>query len=436
MKNHHFLLISCPAQGHINPCLQLSKCLIQSGGHVTFATTVHGLGQIKSLPSLPGLSFASFSDGFDNGTKLTDDPNHVMSQMKRVSSQSLTNLILSLSSKQHNKPITFLIYSILLPWAAAVARDLSIPSAFLCIQSATAFAIYNHYFNREQDSPHVSILPTFLEHIQTLEDDPNPCVLLNTYDVLEKEAIAAVSFMNPISIGPLIDPCPFLDEKDQSNESFSCDLFEASPNKDYLQWLDSKPNSSVVYVSFGSMVVLQAKQIIEVLLGLLNSGRPFMWPIHSSKYRGEEDEDKIAMKEIIEGVEQEKGLIIPYWCSQVEVLCHRSVGCFVAHCGWNSTVESLAAGVPVVGCPQFSDQTTNAKMVEEVWGNGVRAKGNEDGIIVKEEIKRCVDEVMSDGEKGEDIRRNATKWKGLVKEALKEGGSSSQHLKLFMERLM
>ncbi|KAJ7962107.1 Glycosyltransferase [Quillaja saponaria] len=137
-----------------------------------------------------------------------------MSQMKRVGSQLLTNLILSLSRKQHNKPITFLIYSILLPWAAAVARDLSIPSAFLCVQSATAFAIYNLVTTLIWKKVCIKNIKMTL-----LEDDPNPCVLLNTYDV---QAIAAVSFMNPIAIGPLIDPCYFLEINLTSHLAVTC----------------------------------------------------------------------------------------------------------------------------------------------------------------------------------------------------------------------
>ena len=96
-------------------------------------------------------------------------------------------------------------------------------------------------------------------------------------------------------------------------------------------------------------------------------------------------------------------------------------------------MESLVAGVPVVGCPQFSDQSTNAKMVEDLWGTGIRARVNheeEDGIVKREEIKRCVEIVMGlNGEKGEEIRKNAAKWRGLSLEA-----SSNVNLRAFMEK--
>ncbi|CAN1323532.1 Phloretin 4'-O-glucosyltransferase [Linum perenne] len=112
------------------------------------------------------------------------------------------------------------------------------------------------------------------------------------------------------------------------------------------------------------------------------------------------------------------------WCSQVEVLSHEAVGCFVSHCGWNSTLESICLGVPVVGFPQFSDQPTNAKLLEDVWRTGVRV-----------EIRRCLELVMGEGEVREQVRRNACKWKQLARDAVREGGSSHNNLKAFVDQI-
>ncbi|KAK3199868.1 hypothetical protein Dsin_023283 [Dipteronia sinensis] len=457
MKNLHFLLITYSAQGHINPTLQLAKRLLCSGASkVTFATTVHGLSKMKTLPSHDGLSYASFSDGFDDGTKPKGDPHHIMSEFKRVGSQTLTHLIQNLSKEGH--PVDFLVYGLILPWAAEVARDMSITSALLCSQSASAFAIYHHFFNTHQGiynnnnnippsivnlpgllffaqedlpsfllptDPHASIIPCVREHFQNLEKDPNPCVLLNTFDALEEEAIKNFgNNINLVSIGPLVP---------SDNKRAGCDLFEDS--KQYIEWLNNKPDRSVVYVSFGSMAVLQRKQMEEIFHGLVSTGIPFLWVIRSLE---DDDEFKEMIISELDGDNNnnnnKQGLIVP-WCSQVEVLSHQSVGCFVTHCGWNSTLESLVAGMPVVGCPQFSDQLMNAKMVEDLWGTGIRARVNheeeEDGIVKREEIKRCVEIVIGlDGEKGEEIRKNAAKWRGLSLEA-----SSDVNLRAFMEKL-
>ncbi|KAJ6867072.1 UDP-glycosyltransferase 75C1-like [Populus alba x Populus x berolinensis] len=424
MENKHFLVISMPGQGHINPMFQLGKCLIHAGaGRVTFATTAHGLTQVKAFPSLENLHYASFSDGFDDGIKPTNDPHRIMAELKRVGSQTLTELLLSLSKE--GNPVSYLIYTLLLPWAADVARDMSIPSVFLCILSTIAFAlcycffeerdgVYDSNDNRSPSSiempglplftskdmpsfllpndPHAStLIPLFQHHIQALEKDSKPCVLLNTSDCLEEEAIRLISNLNPIPIGPLVSYA-FLDEN--------------------------------------NLAVLQKNQMEKILLGLTGTCRPFLWVIRPSAGSNDREfEEKIRDK-----VNEEVGLIVP-WCSQMEVLTHESIGCFMMHCGWNSTLESLATGVPVLGFPQFSDQTTNAKMVEEVWRTGVRARVNEDGTLEAEEIERCLEMVMGGGQRGEEIRRNAKKWKGLTLEAVMEGGSSSNNLNAFLEKI-
>ncbi|PPD80491.1 hypothetical protein GOBAR_DD22594 [Gossypium barbadense] len=125
-------------------------------------------------------------------------------------------------------------------------------------------------------------------------------------------------------------------------------------------------------------------------------------------------------------------MVVP-WCSQVEVLSHPSLGCFVTHCGWNSTLESLVTGVPVVAFPQWTDQGTSAKLIEDVWGTGVRVSGNEEGIVERDEIVRCLDLVMGDDEKGMEVKKNVEKWKGLAREVAMKGGSMDMNLKAFVD---
>ncbi|KAI5653762.1 hypothetical protein M9H77_30949 [Catharanthus roseus] len=456
MKNHRFLLITLPVQGHLNPTLQLAKRLASTGAHVTFATTIYGRNRLKSLRNFDGLSYSFFSDGQDDEeSRKNGDFTTYMERAKIVVAGEVTKLIQTFADE--GKPITLVIYGFLLPWVALVASQLNVPSAFLVVQSATVFAILNKYFDslggvyntgcKIESSVSVELpnlplfsssdLPTFLlptdqhftisaylhEHIKYLEDDPKPCVLINTFHSLEEASIKATDNMDVISIGPLI-PSAFTDGNDPEDKSFGCDLFDSN-RSDYLQWLDSRPPHSVIYISFGSLAVLMKEQKVEILQGLLESGRSFLWTIRPS-----DDEDEAVKTAIQEGSSGE-GIILS-WCSQVEVLSHKSIGCFVSHCGWNSTLESLVAGVPIVACPQFSDQTTNAKMVEEVWGTGVRA-GNTEGLVEREEIKRCLDILMGDGERGEEIRQNANKWRCLALEAVKKGGSSHNNLKMLLE---
>ncbi|KAJ4959327.1 hypothetical protein NE237_026438 [Protea cynaroides] len=195
-----------------------------------------------------------------------------------------------------------------------------------------------------------------------------------------------------------------------------------------MEWLNSKTNASVVYVSFGSLSELSKPQMEAIENGLLESRRPFLWVIR----KGEEDKEKIMAT-----FEQKNqgGLIVP-WCSQVEVLSHPSVGCFVTHCGWNSTLEGLVAGIPMVAFPQWSDQPTNAKLIQDVWRTGVRVKvSDEDGIAKSEEIVRCLETVM-EGESGEEMRKAAKRWSVLSREAVKDGGSSDRSVRAFMEEIV
>lgn len=460
MKHHHFLIMVLPAQGHLNPTLQLSKNLTRAGARVTFATTVYGKTQLRNLPSLDGLSYLFFSDGREEekSRKKGDFPTY-LEGLRTIIAKEVTRLVQTLADE--GRSVTMVIYGMLLPWVAVVARELNIPSAFLAVQSATAFAIYQKYFHCHagevtNDVPEIDpsfsikipdlpvfssgdlpslLLPTsqkfffaaiIQQHIKILEDDPKPCVLINTFDDLEQVSIKAIENMDVISVGPLI-PSAFADGKDPEDKSFGCDLFEVN-RSDYLQWLDSKPARSVIYVSFGSLAAINKEQKVEILGSLLESGKPFLWIIRPT---GDEDE---AVKAAIEEGACGEGIIMP-WCSQVEVLSHVSIGCFISHCGWNSTLESLVAGVPILGCPRFSDQMTNAKMVEEMWGIGVRVKGNgEEGMVEREEIKRCLDILTGGGERGKEIGQNAAKWRGLALEAVKEGGSSHKNLKAFLEK--
>ncbi|KAH1096157.1 hypothetical protein J1N35_013078 [Gossypium stocksii] len=403
MSQPHFLLVTYPAQGHINPTLQFAEHLIRIGVRVTFITCISASHRMTKVPTAQGLTFLSFSDGYDDGFQPGDDIDHYLSELRRRGKEAISEFITS--SENEGKPVTCIVYSLFIHWATEVARKHQIPTALLWIQPATVFDIYYFYFNgyestikaqADETNPKRSIklpnlplldtrdLPSFVtasnvyrwalslfqEQMDVLADESNPKILVNTFDALEHEALNAIENFNMIGIGPLI-PSSFLNSNDSLDNSLRTDLFQ-SDSKDYLQWLDSKPKSAVVYVSFGSIAVLTKQQVEEIARALISSRRPFLWVF---------------------------GMMVP-WCSQMEVLSHLSLGCFVAHCGWNSTLESMVASVPVVAFPQWTDQGTNAKRIEDVWGNGVRVSANEEGIVECDEIVRCLDLVIGIRRKG------------------------------------
>ncbi|XP_002516389.2 UDP-glycosyltransferase 75C1 [Ricinus communis] len=457
MGHPHILVVTFPSQGHINPGLQLAKRLVTLGLKVTFATTISTHRRMSRTDDSNGLlSFATFSDGHDDGYNLLGgDFAHCLSELTHYGQQTFPKIILRSAKDGH--PVTCIIYSLLVSWVAKVARDFHLPSIFLWNQPATVLDVYYHYFHgyegaieKSINSPTISVnlpglpplrssdlpsffspksntklhgfaLPALKEHFHILDAETNPRILVNTFDELEHEALNSIKKYNLIGVGPLI-PSAFLDEKDPSDTSFGADLVQGSNS--YTEWLDSKPKSSVIYISFGSIAMLSEKQMEETAKALIDIDRPFLWVMR---------ENDIGVKHRKEL--QQKGIIVD-WCCQVEVLSHPSVGCFVTHCGWNSTMESFVSGVPVVALPQWSDQGTNAKLVTDVWMTGIRMVPNERGIFEGEQLKKGVQLVMGEREKAKEMRKNARKWKDLARDAVKEGGTSDKNLKTFLDEII
>lgn len=167
-------------------------------------------------------------------------------------------------------------------------------------------------------------------------------------------------------------------------------------------------------------------QIAEALKRISSSSSiRFLWVVKPN----EESKLPSKFREKTEG----SGIVVS-WCPQLEVLAHPAVGCFVSHCGWNSTIEAISFGVPVVAMPQFLDQTTNAHFLEQVWEVGVIPREDENGSIVSDEINRCIAEVMQ-GNRGREIRKKAARFMALAMEAISEGGSSHKCILDFFSEL-
>jgi N-hydroxythioamide S-beta-glucosyltransferase len=225
-------------------------------------------------------------------------------------------------------------------------------------------------------------------------------------------------------IGPMV-PSAYLDGRIKGDKGYGANLWKPL-SEDCINWLETKPSKSVAYISFGSMVSLTQEQIEEIAFGLKESEVNFLWVLRES----EQGKLPKGYKDLI----KEKGIIVT-WCNQLELLAHDAVGCFVTHCGWNSTLESLSLGVPVVCLPQWADQLPDAKFMEEVWEVGVRPKEDENGVVKWEEFVLSLKVVM-EGERSEVIRKNASEWKKLARDAVSEGGSSDKNIDDFVDQLM
>lgn len=226
------------------------------------------------------------------------------------------------------------------------------------------------------------------------------------------------------TIGPTV-PSVYLDKRVEADHDYVFNIHKPNTGT-CLDWLNKQKSGSVVYVSYGSVTSLSVEQIAEICEALRHINNGFLWvvkPTEESKLPGNFREET-----------SDKGIVVT-WCPQLEVLSHDAVGCFVSHCGWNSTMEAISFGVPVVAIPQFLDQIINAHFVEQVWNVGVVCKADENGFTCGNELEKCIKEVMQ-GVKGEEIRRNSIRWKELAKEAISEGGNSDKCIDVMISELV
>lgn len=444
----HVIFLPYPSQGHINPLLQFAKRLASKGVKATLATTYYTVKSIRA----PNVGVEPISDGFDErGFSQASSTDVYLKAFRDNGSRTLSQLIHKY--KDSSFPVNCVVYDSFLPWALDVAKENGIYGASFFTNSATVCAIFCRIHRgmislpvTQDETPlllpglpplNLPDLPSFVKAPESypaylamkLRQYSNlekaDWVFCNTFEKLEGQAAKAVSDLwTGKLIGPMV-PSAFLDGRIKGDKGYGASLWNPLGGET-IEWLDTKPRESVVYVSFGSMVSLTAEEMEEIGLGLKCSNLDFIWVVRESQIEKLPSDFSHSTKE--------KGLIVT-WCNQLEILAHPAIGCFVTHCGWNSTLEGLSLGVPMIGVPKWADQLTDAKFIEEIWGVGVRAKENEKGIVRREELISCLKQVMEEGERRLEIRRNASKWKDLAKEAISEGGSSDKCINEFVERL-
>ncbi|KAI3917293.1 hypothetical protein MKX01_000070 [Papaver californicum] len=177
-----------------------------------------------------------------------------------------------------------------------------------------------------------------------------------------------------------------------------------------------------IYISFGSESAISISQMMELALGLEKSGKSFIWILRPPSEFDITSEFKSEWlpEGFFERMSQSnKGLLVKKWAPQLEILSHKSTGAFLSHCGWNSVLESLSQGVPIIGWPMGAEQAFNSKMMEEEMGVSVQlANGNEDEVV-SEDVKRVIEQVM-DSSEGEEMRKKATVIAQKISAAMRE----------------
>jgi UDP:flavonoid glycosyltransferase YjiC (YdhE family) len=239
-------------------------------------------------------------------------------------------------------------------------------------------------------------------------------IIFHTFDELEFEVIEVISAMFPriYNIGPL----PFLSRHLPGSQFKSLSSSLWKEDSKCLQWLDRWEPKSVVYVNYGSITVMTKQHLKEFAWGLANSKHPFLWIVRPDVVMGD---SAILSQDFFEET-KDRGLLVS-WCPQEQVLAHPSIGVFLTHCGWNSILESICGGVPIICWPFFAEQQTNCRYACTTWGIGMEV--NHD--VKRDEIEELVKEVI-EGDKGKAMRQKALEWKKKAVEANDIEGSSYQ----------
>ncbi|CAN4082678.1 unnamed protein product [Withania somnifera] len=447
----HIVAIPYPAQGHVLPLMELCLWLVNEDCKITFVNTEFNHKRvIKALPENDELrnkiSLASIPDGLGPHEDRTD-LTKLTESIAEIMPGKLMEVISLLNNSDENG-VTCVIADENMGWALGVAEKLNIrrvafwPAAAAML--ASLFSVSKLIDDGIIDtngtilkthgiklSPNMPIMnpsdfvwacfpdPYMKKMIIDLVAENNERVncadwiICNSAKELEPGAFAM--FPQVSAIGPLLA---------SSRLGLSAGHFW--PEDTYcLKWLDQQPHNSVIYIAFGSFTIFDLTQFQELALGLESSKRRFLWVVREDLIL--DGSDSAYPKGFNDRVGN-RGHIVK-WAPQQKVLAHPSIACFLSHCGWNSTVESVSNGVPFLCWPYFADQLFNQSYICDVWKVGLGLDKNEFGVIGKEEIKNKMDKLLGD----ETFKQRALDLQAKVNSSVKEGGSSNKMFGKFID---
>ncbi|KAF2321082.1 hypothetical protein GH714_033705 [Hevea brasiliensis] len=467
----HILLFPLMAQGHMLPLLDIARLFVARGVKATIITTPVNAPRFTKSIQTPQDSYtqinlkiikfpcqeAGLPDGLENLDMVSDQHIHrkffdALSLLQEPLEQAIEEL------RPHG-----LVSDIFFPWTTDVASKYGIPRL---IFHGTSFISMCCKANIEQHQPHKKVssdtepfilpgLPDPLKFTKLQLPDTftqqNPTVFSRLLGSAKKEERSYGMIVNSFyelessyadyyrkvlgrkawHIGPVSLCNRNFEEKAQRGRAASISEHEC------VKWLDAKKFNSVIYVCFGTVTKFSDSQLHEIAIGLEASGQDFIWVVRKDK--NEKESEEKWLPDGYEGRIQGKGLIIRGWAPQVLILDHEAIGGFVTHCGWNSTLEGVSAGLPMVTWPIFAEQFFNEKLITDVLRIGVGVGAQKwmrmvGDYVTSEKIEKAVKEIMM-GEKAEEMRSRAKKIGEMAKEATEEGGSSYNDLGALIEEL-
>lgn len=485
-RKPHVVVVPFTGQGHLIPFLELAKLLASEGLAVSYITTP---GNVKRLePQVEGsnldIRLVSLPmppiDGLPTGLESSENmPLSVLVQLI-ISSHMLAGPFEEWLDQQMNRDnknnkeapdssptaapaITCIISDMCTGWVHRSGAKFDIPIVVFYTVGAFAMSVmhslYNHtpQKNVEDENEPFQILELSFDLMLRKSDlpagwrdvDSKPIwgflteennrsmegrgIVINTFYELDSLGIDHLRSLTgkPVwSIGPILPPAVFdytgIDLGIISSRGKAADISV----EECSRWLDSRMPQSVVFVCLGSQFFLDAKQIRALAAGLEASEQAFVWAIRCQQT----EPTDMALPEGFDERTRERGLIIWGWAPQLFILSHPCVGAFLNHCGWNSTLESLSMGVPMITWPMFGDQPFNSTLLVERLGVGIRICVDMNTVPDEEEVKRAVTMLLAD-EEGKAMRRRAQELRKLAKMAVGKEGSSYKNLKDFINEM-
>ncbi|KAM0065640.1 putative UDP-glucuronosyl/UDP-glucosyltransferase, UDP-glycosyltransferase family [Helianthus debilis subsp. tardiflorus] len=476
--NLHFVLFPLMAQGHMIPMVDMARILAQHGAMVTIITSPVNASRFKSVVNrafesgfkmkilelqLP-LAEVGLPEGCENFDLLPSFA-HIVNMVLAMNmlEEPAENMLKVLCP-----PPSCIISDGCFPWTNDVAKRLNIPRAvfygpgcfaFLCIHIVTSTNILDEI---DSDSEYF-VMPGLPDRIEVTKRQTSTWgrgdtiestkvfermvkaekdaigIVVNSFEELEPkyvEEFAKVKDKKVWCVGP-VSLCneSFQDRAERGNKA-------AINAHDCLKWLDSREPGSVVYVCLGSLSYASTEQAIELGLGLESSNIPFLWFIRQTSEEFEEWLSKEGFEERIKG----RGLMVRGWAPQILILSHQAIGGFVTHCGWNSTLEGISAGIPMVTWPHFAEQFLNERFITEVLKIGVRIgtevpvafnKLEESKVILKsDDVKEAVKALMKNDEEGVARRKRSREFAVMAKRSMEEGGSSHRNMTSMVQAII
>ncbi|PKU80029.1 scopoletin glucosyltransferase-like [Dendrobium catenatum] len=459
----HMLFFPFMMQSHLLPLVDMANIFASRGARITFLTTDVNASIIRPTIDdsvhlhIISIPYAEF--GLPDGCEDNDFP--LSLDLRKNFFKAVASLYHPFDAVLRDLIPDCVVTDMFLPWTYHVAAARGIPRLVFQGISNFSLCIMDAYERcrplvGEAESFVLPGLPHRIELLKTQALDLNK--LAGTPMEFMLEIFKEINEVEPKSYGTVMNSFYELESEyaDHHREVMGRRVWNIGPvslcnqNVTYksarggeqptlasecLKWLDKKSRGSVVYICFGSKGLFSVAQLKEMALGLEASNHSFIWVVQNGKNNWFPE----GYDERIKG----RGMVIRGWAPQLLILNHIAVGGFVTHCGWNSSLEGICAGLPMITWPLGAEQFYNEKLLVEVLKVGVEVGSKvfdfnpeTRPIIEASIIEAAVRNLMGEGEEAVERRRRAKILGENARRAIEKGGSSYNEIEKLMQELI